>query len=455
MDANDRPRPTVDVAPRQDAPANPAAGPYARRRGQLLDVMDGVAILPAAPVTIRNNDVEHDYRQDSDLFYFTGFDEPESLLVLSTCHPEHRSVLFVRPRDREREVWDGARAGVDGARERCGVDATFPIAELPTRLKDYVSGAHNLYYEVGRSEQLDAQILAAITQARGRGRNPKPWPTKILHPEPLWHEMRLRKDDGEIDAMREAARITAEAHIGAMRLAAPGRHEYEVEALFREVFRRNGAERDAYGPIIGSGPNATVLHYRANNRRMEDGELLLIDAGCEYGYYASDVTRTFPVNGTFSEPQRRLYEVVLAAQLAAIEATKPGADIEALHRITIRALSEGMVAAGLLEGDVDEIVEKETYRRYYMHRTSHWLGMDVHDVGAYFLDGKPRPLEPGMVFTIEPGIYVAADDDRAPEELRGIGIRIEDDVLVTGAGHEVLTRAIPKTIEDVERACRA
>jgi len=428
---------------------------FAKRRQRVLEEIDGVAIIPSAPVTLRNNDVEHEYRQDSDLFYLTGFDEPRSVLVLSTVHPEHRSVLFVRPRDREREVWDGARAGVEGAKERCGVDATFPIGELDKRLGDYVAGASTLYYELGRQPEFDRRVLDAISGARGRGRNPKPWPTRIQHPETIWHEMRLIKDEAELDRMRRALAITGEAHLAAMRAAAPGKHEYEIEALFREIFRRNGSERVAYAPIVGAGPNATVLHYRANNRRMEEGELLLIDAGCEYDYYASDVTRTFPVSGTFSEPQRKIYEAVLAAQEAAIAATKPGETVESLHRVTLEALVEGMVSVGLLAGTVSELIETEAYRRYYMHRTSHWIGMDVHDVGAYFVGGKPRPLAPGMVLTIEPGIYVSADDDEAPEHFRGIGVRIEDDVLVTEGGQEVLSASIPKAVDDVERACRA
>jgi Xaa-Pro aminopeptidase len=427
---------------------------FAGRRRRVLEAIDGVAIIPSAPVAIRNNDVEHEYRQDSDLYYLTGFEEPEAVLILSTVHPDHRAVMFVRPRDPEREVWDGARAGVEGAKARYGVDAAFPIAELGPKLHDYLAGAKNLYYELGKNKSLDERVLAAVTQARARGRTPKPWPTTIHHPEKVWHEMRLFKDEEELGHMRRAAAITAEAHAGAMSRATPGMHEYEIEALLREVFRRNGSDRPAYTPIVGSGPNATVLHYHANSRRFEAGDLLLIDAGCEYGYYASDVTRTFPVDGRFSEPQRRVYEVVLEAQLAAIEEARPGGTIESVHEVSLRTLVSGMVRIGLLQGEVGEIIREEKYKRYFMHRTSHWLGMDVHDVGAYFVDGKPRPFQPGMVLTVEPGIYVSAEDAHAPPEYRGIGVRIEDDVLVTTAGSDVLSAAVPKTAEEVERACK-
>jgi Xaa-Pro aminopeptidase len=311
---------------------------FAERRRRVLDKMDGVAIVPAAPVTIRNNDVEHEYRQDSDFYYLTGFDEPEALLLLTTVHPDQRAVLFVRTRDREREVWDGARAGVEGAKDLCGVDATFAIGELNDKLYEYVAGARNLYYELGKQHAMDARVLGAVAKARGKGRSPKPWPTVIHHPESLWHEMRLFKEPHELANMRKAAAISAEAHIGAMALAEPGKHEYEIEAHFREVFRRCGSERPAYTPIVGSGPNATVLHYNANNRRLGEGELLLIDAGCEYGYYAADLTRTFPVSGRFSAAQRRVYDIVLEAQLAAIAVAKPGSTIDGIHEVTLRAL---------------------------------------------------------------------------------------------------------------------
>ena len=429
---------------------------FAERRRRALDGLSGgVAVIPAAPVWIRNNDVEHEYRQDSDLFYLTGFDEPESVLVLTTAHAEHRSVLFVREKDPEREVWDGERAGVAGAKERLGVDATYPIGELAERLPGYFAGASTLHYELGREGGLDELVFAAISQARGRGRVRTPWPNKIAHPEQLIHEMRLFKSSAERELMRHAAAITDEGHRAVMAAVAPGKHEYAMEAIQRDVFRRSGSERPAYQPIVGSGPNATVLHYHANNRLMEDGDLLLVDAGCEYEYYACDVTRTFPVNGTFSEPQRKVYEVVLAAQEAAIEAAVPGSTIERVHEIACEVLVRGMVAIGLLEGDEKKLVDDQSFRRFYMHRTSHWLGMDVHDVGAYFVDGDARPFAPGMVLTIEPGIYIAAGDQEAPAEYRGIGVRIEDDILITDDGNDNLTRAIPKTVEEVERACQS
>jgi Xaa-Pro aminopeptidase len=428
---------------------------FAERRRRVLEAIRGVAIVAAAPVTIRNNDVEHEYRQDSDMQYLTGFEEPDSVLVLTRVHPEHRAVLFLRPRDREREQWDGYRLGVDDAKERLGVDAAFPISDLRKRLPEYLSGADELVYELGKWRDLDAQVLASVSQARGRGRSTKPWPRSIVHPDGIWHELRFVKDTDEIAKLRRASAISAEAHIAAMREAAPGRHEYEIDAVLREAFRRGGASREAYPPIVGSGVNATILHYRENRRRMEEGDLLLIDAGCEYDYYAADITRTFPVSGRFSAPQRAVYEAVLASQLAAIEATQPGANIEEVHEVALRTLIEEMLGVGLLRGTVAEALETESYKRYYMHRTSHWLGMDVHDVGAYFVEGAPRPFVPGAVLTIEPGIYISADDETVAPEFRGIGIRIEDDVLVTADGHEVLTAATPKTVDEIERACQS
>ena len=427
---------------------------FAARRKQLLEAMgDGVAVFASAPLAIRNHDVEHPYRQDSDFYYLTGFDEPESVLVLTNQHDEHQCVLFVRPRLREREIWDGPRAGVEGAVERFGADAAFPISELSTRLPDYLGNVERMLYRLADNEDSDAKVFECIKLLRRGGRRGVIAPEVVIDPSVYVHEMRLRKSPRELDAMREAAAITREAHIRSMQLAAPGVREYELDAELLHVFRKHGSERPAYESIVGSGPNATILHYRAGARPMNDGELVLIDAGCEYDYYASDVTRTFPVNGTFSPEQRVLYEMVLAAQKKAIDAVRPGVTLEEIHSGTVRSVTEGLVDVGLLSGDVDTLIEEKKYQAFYMHRTSHWLGMDVHDVGRYYVGGEHRPLEPGFVLTIEPGVYVAADAEDVEERWRGIGIRIEDDVVVTAAGHEVLTAGIPKEIDEVEAAC--
>jgi Xaa-Pro aminopeptidase len=424
-----------------------------RRQALMAQFKGGVAVLASAPVAIRNNDVEHEYRQDSDFYYLTGFDEPESVLVLASEHPEHKTVLFVRPRDPDREVWDGARAGVDGAVRDFGADAAFPMSELAQRLPDYLSNHDRLMYRFGKDRSFDDKMVAALDATRARARRGVSWPTEVVDPAALLHEMRLFKSNEELDAMKRAAAITRDAHIGAMHLAKPGRYEYEVDALLREVFRKNGSERPAYPPIVGAGVNATVLHYRSNAKRIEEGELLLVDAGCEYGYYASDVTRTWPVSGKFSQPQREIYELVLASQLAAIDAARPGATLEDVHRRALEVIVDGLIALGLLSGDRQKNIDEHLYRPFFMHRTSHWLGMDVHDVGAYFRAQKPRPLEPGMVITVEPGIYVSVANAAAPESYRGIGVRIEDDILITADGHVNLTGDIPKTVSDLEGAC--
>jgi Xaa-Pro aminopeptidase len=410
-----------------------------------------VAVLPAAPVFVRNNDVDHEYRQDSDFFYLTGFDEPESVLVLDA--QERKVTLFVRPRDREREVWDGPRAGVDGAKLQFGAHDAFVVSELDEKLPNLLQNRRRIYYRLGASRRFDERLLSAVDRVRARQRTGASAPTEIVDPGAVLHEMRLRKSPVEVETMRTAARITREAHELAMQRTRPGMHEYEVEALLLDTFRRHGSERPAYGSIVGSGPNACVLHYRKNDRRIDGGELLLIDAGCEYGYYASDVTRTFPVGRAFSREQQAIYELVLEAQLEGIAATRPGATLDGIHKLSVDVVTRGLVRLGLLQGDLEKLVEAETYKRFFMHRTSHWLGMDVHDVGAYYEAGKPRQLEPGMVLTVEPGIYIAPDDDSVPPAWRGIGVRIEDDVLVTTSVPEVLTAGIPKTVEEVLAAC--
>lgn len=429
---------------------------YADRRERLLSRMGPASVLLvfAAPLAIRNNDVEHEYRQDSDFFYLTGFDEPESVLVLSTVHPD-RFTLFVRPRDPERETWDGARAGVEGATRDFGANAAHPIAELDQKLPDLLENAERLHYRLGRVSAEDARVLGALDRTRARARRGSSYPMEIVDPALLLHEMRRLKGPEEIEQMEMAIDISREAHLLAMARARPGMFEYEIEALLRGVFRRRGSERPAYAPIVGSGPNATVLHHRRNDRRMEAGDLLLIDAGSEFGYYASDITRTLPVSGTFSDPQRALYEIVLEAQIAGMDVTRPGATLDDVHQASVRIITEGLVRLGLVPGPVDLAISEERYKRHYMHKTSHYLGMDVHDVGKYFSSGRHRPLEPGVVITVEPGIYVPATDEQAPVVYRGIGIRIEDDVLVTPEGCRVLSASIPKSVPDVERACHA
>lgn len=421
----------------------------ARRESLLERIGPSVAVFFSTPLATRNSDVEHEFRQDSDLFYLSGFDEPESVLVVTSVHETHRSVLFVRPKDPSREIWDGPRAGTEGAVRDFGVDASYPISELASRLPDYLVGAARVVYGAGVFPENDAVFFDALRKAKVKHRLGFVVPSEIAFPATTVHEMRFQKDEPELSAMRKAAAITREAHLRAMSVARPGVFEHEVEAEILRAFRRNGAERPAYGSIVGSGPNATILHYRKNDRRMEDGELLLIDAGAEYAYYACDVTRTFPVSGRFSEPQRILYELVLDAQRAAIEAIAPGVPRSRVHDAAVRVLTEGMVACGLLDGEPNELIETGAFKKYYMHGTSHWLGMDVHDVGALFVAGESRPLEVGAVLTVEPGIYVGKEADCDPK-WRGIGIRIEDDLLVTKTGSENLTSAIPKSVAELE-----
>jgi Xaa-Pro aminopeptidase len=430
--------------------AQPSSEFAARRERYVTEMGQGTAIVPSAPVLIRNNDVEHEYRQDSDFYYLTGFDEPQSVLLLTTEHKEHRSVIFVRKRDKERETWDGPRAGVDGAQQLLGVDAAYPIEELVQRLPDYLSDVRRLHYRLAFNPDLDQVVLGAIDAVRRRARTGVLAPSEIVDPTRDLHEMRLHKSEAELATMQRAAGISREAHACAMQVARPGRYEYEVEAEILRVFRALGAERPAYGSIVGSGPNATILHHRRNDRQMREGDLLLIDAGAEYGYYASDVTRTFPVSGHFSAPQRAIYQLVLDAQLAAIGAVRPGVAYMDVHDKAVRVLAEGLVRLGLIEGPVEQAIEEGRYKPYYMHRTSHWLGMDVHDVGAYYANKSPRPLAPGMVLTVEPGLYIATDA-ACDEKWRGIGVRIEDDIAVTTTGCRNLTAEIPKLPDELER----
>jgi Xaa-Pro aminopeptidase len=426
----------------------------ARRARALEGVRPGAVVIFSAPEALRNNDVEHEWRQHSDFHFLSGFDEPGSVLVLRT-EPEPRFFLFVRPRDPEREVWDGPRAGVEGAVSAFGADEAFPIGELEQKLPTLLENVDTLCYELGRERTNDDIVLKAIDLVRRRSRRGVTAPRAIVDPSSVIHEHRLKKTHEELEFMRHAAEITEQGHREVMARAAPGMFEYEAEALLRAAFRRSGSERHAYPPIVASGENATILHYRKNDRRMRDGDLLLIDAGSEYGYYASDVTRTFPVNGRFSPAQRAVYEVVLAAELEAIRAVRVGATVDDVHHAAVRIVLQGLVDLGVISGPLDKALEEERHKPWFMHRTSHWLGMDVHDVGSYHLHGTPRPLEAGMVLTVEPGLYFSSTDERVPAELRGIGVRIEDDVAVTDGAPLVLTESIPKRIDDVERACAA
>ena len=427
---------------------------HAARRREIAARMKaeggGVMLLPAAEEKLRNADAEYLFRQDSDHAYVTGLDEPSGCALLFA---DGRYVLFVRPRDPEKEIWTGRRAGVEGAKEVYGASEAYPVAELDQRLPGLVDGAGTLWFRVGQDAAWDARVGRVLCDLRARARAGARAPLRMIDPALVLHELRLVKSAEEVRALRKAAEITAEAHLAGMRDGQPGRREYQVQAEIEYAFRRRGGTGPGYGTIVAAGPNATILHYRAGDAVLKDGEVCLVDAGAEYGFYTADVSRTFPVSGNFTKAQREAYELVLDAQAKAIEEVKPGATLDAIHEATVRRLTAGMVKLGLLQGSVEERVTDKSYRKYYMHRTSHWLGMDVHDVGAYFIDGQPRPLVPGMVVTIEPGLYVSADDPTAPEALRGVGIRIEDDILVTPQGHENLTASTPKDPSEVEACC--
>jgi len=414
---------------------------------------DAVAVFFAAPETIRNNDVHYDYRQDSDFWFLTGFEEPGSVLVLAPHREEgDRVVLFVREKDPEREVWDGHRVGVDGACAALGVDVALSAKTLAEKLPGYLEGACRLYYTLGVHGEHDRSVVAALATARRARKTGVDTPDALLSPASTLHELRLVKERSAIEGLRAAGDLAAQGHVRAMAATQPGMREFELQAEMEYLWRRAGSRRQSYETIVGSGPNACVLHYRANGRSMQSGDLVLVDAGCELDYYASDITRTWPVDGRFTEAQRAVYALVLAAQKAAIDQCRAGNEYSKVHDTAVRVLTEGMVELGLLDADVDleELISEEKHKKYYMHRTGHWRGMDVHDVGAYFHRGQSRPMRPGMVTTVEPGIYIAPDDEEAPEALRGIGIRIEDDVLITEGEPEVLSAGAPKEIEEIE-----
>ncbi|HWD21973.1 MAG TPA: aminopeptidase P N-terminal domain-containing protein [Burkholderiales bacterium] len=426
---------------------------FAVRRQRLARAMgEGVAVIPTAPERLRNRDSHFPYRFDSHFYYLTGFPEPDAVLVVIAGEAP-KVLLFCREKSEEREIWDGFRHGPDAARERFGFDEAHPIASLDEKLSAALENQPALYYPVGADPEWDARAIRWLNAVRAKARAGISAPDRVHDVRALVDEMRLVKDAQETALMRRSARIAAGAHRRAMQAARPGRTEHEIEAELLYEFRRNGAQFPAYSPIVAGGANGCVLHYVFNDAPLRDGELLLIDAGCELDGYASDITRTFPVNGRFSAAQREVYEIVLAAQRAAMEKVRPGNAWNEPHDAAVRVLAQGMRSLGLLPGTLEEILEKETYKRFYMHRTGHWLGLDVHDAGEYKRAGSWRALAPGMTLTVEPGLYIRAADD-VPERLRNIGVRIEDDVLVTDAGCEVLTAEAPKGIDDIEALMR-
>ena len=469
---------------------------HAERRERLAGLLgDGLALVPAATEVVRNNDVDHPFRQDSAFYYLTGFDEPDAVMLIDPSACDEQYVLFVRPRDREREIWDGRRAGVEGAKERFGADGSYPVSEFEVVLRKRLVGRrviHLPFADAGFHRRVVNLVRSVGGLANRFGRVV---PTEIRDVSPLVGDLRLHKTAAEVDRLRTACEITAEGHAEAMRFVRPGRYEYQVQAALEYVFRARGARRDGYPSIVASGANACILHYTENDRRIEDGDLVLIDAGAEYGYFSADITRTFPASGAFSGPQRELYDLVLEAQQAALALARPRSTMKQLHEEAVAVIAAGLVDLGLLPGTTDDVVAMHHYREYFMHGTGHWLGMDVHDAGAYGVGGEPRPLVSGMAFTVEPGVYV--DPDRAqielpmleydldewterrmllgsakakevekrereaaptvkhpvPEPFRGIGIRIEDDVLITDAGHDILTSGVPTDPHEIETIC--
>ncbi|GAB3362217.1 aminopeptidase P N-terminal domain-containing protein [Lysobacter rhizosphaerae] len=408
-----------------------------------------ILILPAAKEMVRSRDTHYPYRQDSDFWYLTGFAEPDAVLVLVPGRKHGETLLFCRERDAEREAWDGPRVGPEGAVETFGMDDAYPIGDLDDILPGLLEGRTRVYYHFGRDQEFDLKLIGWLNRVRAEVRHGAQPPHEFLELGHLLDEMRLFKDRDELKLMQRAADISVLAHQAAMRAVRGGMREYELQAEIERVFRQHDAE-SAYGSIVGAGSNACVLHYRANNAPMSEGDLVLIDAGAEYRGYAADITRTFPVSGRFTREQRALHDLVDAAQAAALAQARPGVPYEAGHVAAVATLTEGLLQLGLLKGKLEKNIADGLYRRFYRHKTGHWLGLDVHDVGEYRIDGESRLLEPGMVFTIEPGLYIAPDDTTVAAKWRGIGIRTEDDVLVTAAGHEVLTRGLARSADEIE-----
>ena len=423
---------------------------YIKRRKQLMHMMteNAVAILPSSPTLVRNRDVEHGFRQDSDFMYLSGFNEPDSVIVLIPGRKQGEYVLFCRDRDLKKETWNGRRFGPEGVIEHFAADDAYPIDDLEEILPGLMENRESVYYSIGLNPAFDKHVLKCVNDLRAQSRRGTRAPYEFVSLEYLLHDMRLYKSREEISLMRKAAKISVQAHINAMKKCEPGLYEYELEAEFLFAFKRNGANW-AYSSIVGGGENGCILHYTENNAELKNKELVLIDAGAEYQGYAADITRTFPVNGKYSIPQQEIYEVVLQAQEAAFAKVKPGNHWNDPHDAAVRVLTKGMVEIGLLKGKPAQLIKDSSYMKYYMHRTGHWLGMDVHDVGDYKVDDKWRLLEKGMVLTVEPGLYIPAGS-RGAKRWWSIGVRIEDDLVVTNDGYDLLTKGLPRTVAEVE-----
>ena len=429
---------------------------FERRRRELMLQMepDSIAILPSASLVIRNRDAEFKFRQDSDFHYLSGFNEPDSVLVLVPGRKHGQCLFFCRERNPERELWDGYREGPEGLCQNFGADDAFPITDIDDILPGLMEGRERVYYSMGKRPEFDKQVMDWVNVLRSKARSGAHPPGEFLDLDHLLHDMRLYKSAAELRVMKEAADIAAAAHTRAMKFCQPGMMEYQLEAEYLHEFAASGAQAAAYNSIVGGGKNACILHYGENNAMLRDGDLVLVDAGCELNCYASDITRTFPVNGRFSKEQRALYEIVLEAQLAAIETIKPGSHWNHSHDETVRVITQGLLNLNILQGDLNTLIETEAYRPFYMHRAGHWIGMDVHDVGDYKVHDEWRVLEAGMVMTVEPGIYIAVDNKDVAAKWRGIGIRIEDDVAVTASGYEVLSSDVVKSVSDIHKLMR-
>ena len=426
---------------------------FSERRDLLADKVleDSAIIVSAASVKSRISDTEYSYRQDSNFYYLSGYEEPESLILIRPNQDKERFIIFCRDRDPLREQWDGFRTGQEGVIQDYGADAAYSINSIDEIMPKLLEGAKNIYFSMSAPCGVDAKISSWVEDIRKNTRSGAEPPQNLLSLDSILHEMRLIKESDEMDLMKQAANITTEAHIRAMQSVRPGMYEYQLEAEYLYAFNKNGARSPAYNSIVGGGNNSCILHYVENNAELKDGDLVLVDAGCEYQYYASDVTRTFPVNGKFSPEQREIYSIVLEAHKQSMEQAKPGNKWNLMHEKSVEVIVEGLLSIGLLQGSRDEIIDKGEYTKFYMHRIGHWLGMDVHDVGSYKQDGDWRPLEEGMVMTVEPGIYILDSMEGVDDKWKGIGVRIEDDIAITDSGFEILTPDVPRTIEEVEQ----